>query len=160
MCVHCDSITNGINYLFMLYIFSEEVKGERWSLLYVIWSSRKETFFCCNGFNTIQIVLPGWSCNTKDLEIGFSAMIHVELLLSLLPCLCCPSDLRPGVPSLQPRPLGASSSAGIRLFEHVSTHKVLLQFPWLILGLWTQVLMDSISVYIESNVGVLVWGFF
>lgn len=73
-------------------------------LFFVIWSGRKQTFFHCNGFGTVQVVPLGWLCNTKDLEIRFSAVIHIKLLLSLLHC----PHARTGVSSLQPRSLGAS----------------------------------------------------
>lgn len=110
MCVHSGSITNGVS-IFSCYVCSvrKQRKDRVDAVLYVILSSRKQTFFHCNGFNTSQGVCLGCSGNTKDLEIRFSAVIRIELLLSLLPCLRCPSDVRAGVSSLQPHSLGASS---------------------------------------------------
>lgn len=73
-------------------------------MLFFIWSGRKQTFFHCNDFGTVRVILLGWLCNTKDLEIRFSAMIHIKVLLSLLHC----PDVRAGVSSLQPHSLGVS----------------------------------------------------
>lgn len=146
MCVRSDSITNHVNNLFMLHVSSEE---RRRLMLFFTLSGRKQTSFHCRGFNTSQVDLLGWSCNTKDLGITFSAMTHTELLLSLLPSVCC-LDVRAGVWSLQFGSLGASSVCRcISIPLCMDLHKGSSQLARLILGLWTQVLTDGVSVYVN-----------